>query len=299
MTFLFGSFIAFIIVHIIKGQNKIIDVLRDILKSRGIIKNKNHSKEKAEKEKQEKTKEEERKIDKRKANKHKSARNHGKKPDNLDTKRKDKKRSKTMKDDKLMTTENEIIDKKDETNKIKMDDKTKNIKKEIKIDDIQIKDEKTIIEKNKDLTEVEVNTLDYEIAVIVDKRTFCQYYLCLLKREHLIIFTFITADDFNLRQIKILLFIVSFSLYFTINAFFFYDETMDKIHEDNAIFDFIFQLPQIIHSSVISSVINIILQKLSIIEDKILDMKKEKDIETLKRKARKIKGCLKLKLTIF
>ena len=307
MTFLFGSFIAFIFVHLIKGQTKIIDVLRDILKSRGIIKNKNHSKEKAEKEKQEKAKEEERKIDKRKVKrnyttKHKSARYHGKKPENLEapTKRKDKKRSKTMKFDKLMTTENEIIDKKDETNKIKMDDKIKNIKEEkIKEDDIQIKDEKAILEKYKALTEVEVNTLDYEIAVIVDKRTFCQYYLCLLKREHLIIFTFITTDDFNLRQIKILLFIVSFSLYFTINAFFFYDETMDKIYEDNGIFDFIFQLPQIIYSSVISSVINIILQKLSITEDQILDMKKEKNIEALKRKARKIKGCLKIKLTIF
>ena len=74
---------------------------------------------------------------------------------------------------------------------------------------------------------------------------------------------------------------------------------MDKIYEDNGIFNFVFQLPQIIYSSLISSVINIILQKLSISEDKILDMKKEKDFKKAKEKAKNIKNKLKLKLIIF
>ena len=159
--------------------------------------------------------------------------------------------------------------------------------------------ETQILEKYKDSNEEEINNLEYETAIIVDKRTFWQFYFSLLKRGHLIIFTFITNDDYNLPQIKILLFIVSFSLYFTINAFFFSDDTMDKIYEDNGIFNFVFQLPQIIYSSLISSVINIILKKLSITENQILEMKKEKDMEKFKEKANKIKKKLKIKLIIF
>ena len=60
-----------------------------------------------------------------------------------------------------------------------------------------------------------------------------------------------------------------------------------------------FQIPQIIYSSLISSVINIILQKLSISEGQILDMKKEKDKEKAKEKGNSIKINLKLKLIIF
>ena len=74
---------------------------------------------------------------------------------------------------------------------------------------------------------------------------------------------------------------------------------MDKIYEDNGIFNFVFQLPQIIYSSLISSVINIILGKLSITESQILEMKKEKDMEKFKEKANKIKKKLKIKLIIF
>ena len=160
-------------------------------------------------------------------------------------------------------------------------------------------DENIIKEKYKDLLDLEINKLDYEIAIVIDKRSFLQYYYSLLKRDHLIIFTFITVDDYNLREIKILLFIVSFSLYFTINAFFFSDETMDNIYEDNGIFNFIFQLPQIIYSSLITSVLNIILQKLAISEAQILDMKKEKDLEKFKIKSKNIKINLKIKLIIF
>ena len=74
---------------------------------------------------------------------------------------------------------------------------------------------------------------------------------------------------------------------------------MNNIYEDNGIFNFIFQLPQIIYSSLITSVLNIILQKLAISEKQILEMKKEKDIEKCKQKANKVKNTLKLKLIIF
>ena len=72
----------------------------------------------------------------------------------------------------------------------------------------------------KALTEYEMNLLNYELALILDKRTYWQYYWSLLKQKHLILFTFLPANDFNLSSLKIALFILSFSLYFTINGFF-------------------------------------------------------------------------------
>ena len=205
----------------------------------------------------------------------------------------------------IYNTDNLVVETKDELkNKIE-DIKEKNIIKKQEQEnhnEIVIKEkeqEKKILEEYRDLTDEELNDLDYEIAIVVDKRTYFQFYWTLLKKGQLIIFTFFVNDDYNLRAIKILLFIVSFALFFSINAFFFTDDTMDKIYEDNGIFNFVFQLPQIIYSSLISSVINIILQKLSISEDKILDMKKEKDSEKAKEKANSIKNKLKLKLIIF
>ena len=87
-----------------------------------------------------------------------------------------------------------------------------------------------------------MNSLEYEKAIELDKRTYFQYYLSLIKKKHLILFTFIPTNDYNVITLKISLFIVSFSLYLTINTFFFNDDTMHKIYEDKGDFNFLYQL---------------------------------------------------------
>ena len=74
---------------------------------------------------------------------------------------------------------------------------------------------------------------------------------------------------------------------------------MDKIYEDNAIFNFLFQIPQITYSSIISTIIDIIMKKLTISEEQILVMKKEKDKKKFLELANEIKNKLKIKLIIF
>ena len=74
--------------------------------------------------------------------------------------------------------------------------------------------------KIKDLNDEEINNLEYELAIIIDKRTYLQYYYSLLKKKHLILFSFLPSNDYNLKAIKISLLLLSFSLYFTINGFF-------------------------------------------------------------------------------
>ena len=71
------------------------------------------------------------------------------------------------------------------------------------------------------LNDEELNTLEYEIAIVCDKRTYFQYYWSLLKKKHLILFTFLPANDYNVLSLKISLFLLSFSLYFTIKIILF------------------------------------------------------------------------------
>ena len=86
-----------------------------------------------------------------------------------------------------------------------------------------------------------------------------------------------------------------------INVFFFSDDTMHKLYEDNGEFDILYQIPQIFYSSVISSVANILLKNLSLSEKNILELKSEiyYSISKAKKKARKIERCLKIKLPLI
>jgi uncharacterized membrane protein len=104
-----------------------------------------------------------------------------------------------------------------------------------------------------------MNNLSYKKALKLDKRTYFEYYFSLLRTNHILIFTFYTNTDYNSKIIKIILFLFSFALYFTINGLFFNDETLHKIYEDQGNFNFIYQIPNILYSSIITSIINIIM----------------------------------------
>ena len=74
---------------------------------------------------------------------------------------------------------------------------------------------------------------------------------------------------------------------------------MHKVYKDNGVFDFIYQIPQILYSSIISAIINIILKQLSLSEKNILQLKNDKDIKNSVKTSKKITSLLKLKFIIF
>ena len=82
----------------------------------------------------------------------------------------------------------------------------------------QIKSSEII--NNSNLNDEELNSLEYEQALIYDKRNYFEYYWSLLKKKQLILFTFLPSNDYNLLSLKLSLFLISFSLYFTVNGFF-------------------------------------------------------------------------------
>ena len=157
-----------------------------------------------------------------------------------------------------------------------------------------IKIEKRIMNYN----EFELNTLQYEEAIKFDKRTYIQFYLSLLKTKHLLIFAF-HSNDYNSRSIKIFLFFFSFTLYYTVNALFFSDSTMHQIYEDEGSFNFVYQIPQILYSSLISSVLNSIIKTLSLSEKNVLQVKHEPNLQNLDKRAKDVLKCLFQKFLIF
>ena len=161
---------------------------------------------------------------------------------------------------------------------------------------IKISKRKNIIETYNDQ---ELNTMSYKDALKNDKRTYFQYYFSLLKRKQLLLFTFWPNNDYNLFFIKIDLFLISFSLYFTINGFFFDDKTMNKIYSTNGNYSILLQINQILLSSIISVFFNVILKLLALSEKDILSLKKISEYNEARKKSKNVIKYLKLKFIIF
>ena len=89
----------------------------------------------------------------------------------------------------------------------------------------------------------------------LDKRSLLQIYWASLKREHLIIFTFITRDDHNITFVKYSRFFFLLCTDMAMNVFFFADETMHKMFLNYGRYNFIQQIPQIMYSTAISQII--------------------------------------------
>ena len=151
--------------------------------------------------------------------------------------------------------------------------------------------------KSINYNDYELNNLSFQNALKSDKRGYFQYYFSLLKTKQTILFTFYNKADYNSKIIKIILFIFSFSLFFTINALFFDDATLHKIYEDQGRFNFIYQIPKILYSTIITILISLIIKYFSLSERDIIKFKSEnKDIN---EKYTKLLKCLFIKLILF
>ena len=158
-------------------------------------------------------------------------------------------------------------------------------------------DNDNIIFKN--LTTRELNELEYKTAIEIDKRTYLQYYCSLIKRNELILFTFMSNDDYNLLTLKLCLFLISFSLFMVVDAFFFSKDKMHEIYVRNGVYDLLMQIPQILYSAIISIIINTILKLLSLTENSILSIKKEKNLRNCYKMAKGAKRHIIMKTIIF
>ena len=157
--------------------------------------------------------------------------------------------------------------------------------------------------KNKDVlkySDIELNSLLYKKALKHDERKYFEYYISLLKSNHLLIFAFYSDNkDYNSQIIKIFLFFFSFTVELTVNALFFREETIHKIYLDEGEFNFIYQLPQIFYSSIISIVITSLMKYLALSRKIILEIKYAKTKNILNEKIKVNIPILKIKFALF
>ena len=150
-----------------------------------------------------------------------------------------------------------------------------------------------------DTKDFELNSLDYEEAIKLDHRSFLEYYFSLIKYNHPLLFSFATYNDYNSRMIKIFLFFFAFSLDFSVNALFFSDDTMHKIYEDKGKFNFLYQIPQILYSTLISKFIDTLIKNLALSQENIVELKQQ-EVKNLDNKyLRKLLKNLKIKFIFF
>ena len=123
-------------------------------------------------------------------------------------------------------------------------------------------------------TDYEYKWLSYTVALRYDKRESCEYYCSLIKSKQIFFFTFCCFNDCNSGVIKKLIFFLSFALHYPVNALFFTDTVMHQIYKDEGKFNFKYQLPQILCSAIISTVIlRLILHFLVLTDKDVLEVK--------------------------
>ena len=173
----------------------------------------------------------------------------------------------------------------------KMNSKNKIIRKDIT--------EKQINIDIKNLIDEEINDLSYFIAIKVDKRTYCQYYISLLKTKHNLICALFNNTDYNSSIIKINLFFNGFAIEYIVNALFYNDDTMHKIYENKGQFDFEAQIPIIIYSSLISMILSIPLDFLALSNDAIVNFKQNLKENEFRMKAKYLNKMLTIKFILY
>ena len=134
---------------------------------------------------------------------------------------------------------------------------------------------KNNIEISNKYIDEEINDFSYDLALKIDKRTYCQYYISLLKTQHSLICALFNNNDYNSGIIKIDLFLIGFAIEYIVNALFYNDDTMHKIYEDKGLFDLETQLPIAFYSTIISTILNYPLNFLALSNDAIINFKKD------------------------
>ena len=164
--------------------------------------------------------------------------------------------------------------------------------------DVLTKKQRLILARILAYNDKELNDLSYKKAFKHDHRTFIQYYFSLFFTKH-ILFQIFNTKDYNACSIKVLLLFFNFSSCYAVNALFFNDETMHQIYEDEGDFNFIYQLPQIAYSTLISIFVDNLTTFLALSEDNIIELKRDKNLDNLTGKSRRIKMILKIKFIFF
>ena len=183
----------------------------------------------------------------------------------------------------------------DTENKLSLDIK---YSKDILNNKVKNRNDKVEMEKYKSYNDYELNTISFEEALEIDKRTFFQFYFSLIKIKHILIFTFNKKKDYNSYIIKICLFLFMLAFLIFTNTLFFNDYTMHEIYI-NKKYNLSYFFPQIIYAIIVYSIINDIIKLYSLSQKNIIEIKHVKSKSNLNVKAINAVKCLNIKFICF
>ena len=171
---------------------------------------------------------------------------------------------------------------------------------ENKINEAGEKSSEKVKTKNKyNYNNEELNALSYKDAIKYDKRTFGQYYCSLLRKKHLLLFTFFNNEDYNVFTLKLALLLFSFSLYFAVCSLFFVNSTVHNIYEKQGRRDLLFQIPNILYSTLISAVISLVIKILALSNRDMIRIKQIENLDEALKESALLLDKLILRFNLF
>ena len=181
------------------------------------------------------------------------------------------------------------------------DSKSDKIENNIIIDNNIAKKQNELIKVNQENCNkyIELNSLIYEDAINDDKRTILEYYLFLIKRKNIILYSFYSMNDYNSMIIKSCIFSLSFSINYLINFTFFNEEIIHKIYKLDGKYVVKDFMSKILISFIISYIITRIIQYIVLSERIIYQIKKEISLSSEKDLSKNVKKKLIKKYVLF
>ena len=101
--------------------------------------------------------------------------------------------------------------------------------------------------------------MEFDDAIVKDKRSFKETFVENLKDNQIIVNTFIAEDHLKVRSIKIILFILNIMLYFVVNGLFFSEEVISELYKvDDTKENFFNFIPRSIERLIYTTLVGII-----------------------------------------
>ena len=127
---------------------------------------------------------------------------------------------------------------------------------------------KIILRKNQDVIKLlkaddNLQDMNYEQAILYDKRNYFRMYWSFLVDKQIILGTFCTENYLTLFVIKLSFLVYTFQISFFLNAFFYTEEYISDAYHNDGILDFFSGLPKSIYSLIATMIITNLLNILS------------------------------------
>ena len=149
-------------------------------------------------------------------------------------------------------------------------------------------------------TDEDLQDMDYEKAIIYDKRSFMRMYWSFLLESQIILGTFCTENYLYLLVIKLSFLICTFQISFFLNSLFYTDEYISDAYHNEGVLDFFTGLPKSIYSFIATLITTNLLKMLSNSKNELKKLITEKEYNNNYRVLINIKlKKLKIKLIIY